>query len=83
MENKQDPICVRHRDGWCIAKNQSSLDYNDNMQTKCGYVIWLPWQIDRRKPTCKDCIDWMNLPDYFCQECGMPPHNCLCSQDDD
>lgn len=23
------------------------------------------------------------IPDYFCQECGMPPHNCLCSHDDD
>ncbi len=22
------------------------------------------------------------IPDYYCQECGMPPHNCLCSHDD-
>ena len=23
-----------------------------------------------------------DIPDYFCQDCGMPPHNCLCSHEE-
>ncbi len=50
------PFAVRHRDGWCeIADQSSPEEYLDNVRTKCGYVVVLPFGIARREPTCKEC----------------------------
>ena len=49
------PICVRHRDGWCARKDQI-MEYSDNIKTLCGHFILMCWGIERRKPTCDECI---------------------------
>jgi hypothetical protein len=28
-----------------------------------------------------ECEEIEEIPDYYCQKCGMPPHQCLCSHD--
>ena len=27
-------------------------------------------------------VESEQIPDYYCQRCEMPPHQCLCSHDD-
>ena len=49
-------MCVRHRDGWCELIDQHNTAYRDMMETKCGHIVSLPWGIEKRKPTCLDCI---------------------------
>lgn len=48
--------CVRHRDGWCILKNQRNPRYKDHQRTLCQYVVTLPLGIEKRRPTCPDCL---------------------------
>lgn len=48
-------MCVRHRTGWCALRDQRRTAYRDSMETKCGYVVTLPWGIERREPDCADC----------------------------
>lgn len=61
------PICVQwaERAGfeltgktlWCRAKNQDlGPDIDWSVETACGYVVTLPWGIERRPATCPDCI---------------------------
>ena len=50
-----DPISVRHRDGWCATRRKNDLRYSDSVPTLCGYVVMLPWGIERREPDCPEC----------------------------
>lgn len=47
--------CVRSRDGWCARLDQRRTDYADSVETKCGYVVTLPWGVERRVPDCQEC----------------------------
>lgn len=48
-------VCVRSRDGWCALRDQRKTAYRDNVETRCGMVVTLPWGIDRREPDCIEC----------------------------
>ena len=50
-------ICVRHRDGWCATKRKPSMDYSDSIPTKCGHIVVYPWGIEKREPTCPECLE--------------------------
>ena len=51
--------CVRHRDGWCIRKDESKAarDAEDftAVETLCDHWITLPGGMERRRPTCEEC----------------------------
>lgn len=48
--------CVRHRSGWCAAKENRRLrDMADSVPTLCGHVVVLPYGYDERDPTCDEC----------------------------
>ena len=47
--------CVRSRDGWCVLRDQRKTVYRDSVETKCGYVVTLPWGIEQREPDCIEC----------------------------
>ncbi len=50
------PFVVRHKDGWCEKADQTATpEYADNIRTKCGWVVVLPFAIARREPTCHEC----------------------------
>lgn len=49
------PVCVQHRDGWCVRASHSE-EYADNIRTRCGHVVVMAWGIERREPTCEDCL---------------------------
>ena len=52
-----DPvICVKHEDGWCATKRRKSLRYADTVPTLCGYYVHFPLGIERREPTCPECL---------------------------
>lgn len=54
---KSKKMCVQHRDGWCVAKNENEcLEENDNIETLCHHFIILPWGFKKRNPTCPDCL---------------------------
>ncbi len=48
-------VCVHSRDGWCVLRDQRKTAYSDNVETKCGMVVTLPWGIERRQPDCIEC----------------------------
>ena len=48
--------CAKHRDGWCAIKpNRKPPDDIDQVATRCGYFICLPWGLEKREPTCSEC----------------------------
>jgi hypothetical protein len=51
--------CVEHRDGWCVTAHQPKGEprYRDQVKTKCGYWVTLPWGFMKTKPTCNECKD--------------------------
>lgn len=51
--------CVRHRDGWCAASRQSRkpAEGTNSVPTKCKHFVILPGGIDRRVPTCEECLE--------------------------
>lgn len=53
------PLCVRHRTGWCKVKDQkvkpADLELANDVETACGYVVTLPWGVERRAPDCVEC----------------------------
>ena len=65
---KPKPWCARYREGkwnaesqqygWCIVKNQKNRPDESavNLETLCGYWITFHIGLERREPTCPDCI---------------------------
>ncbi len=61
-----DPVCVqwaeRKDDGgidhtmWCATQRKTTR-YSDAVKTSCGFVVSLPWGLERREPTCPECLD--------------------------
>ena len=52
---------VRHREGWCMIPPGADFDplaLND--PTVCGYVVNLRSGSKRGKPTCPDCLVWLD-----------------------
>jgi hypothetical protein len=48
---------VKHRDGWCRCKGYEKPEESaTNIETLCGYLVVLPLEIERCKPTCKECL---------------------------
>lgn len=52
----KEPVCVQHREGWCILKDQRRTAYKDDMRTKCGNVVIYPLGIERRESNCEECL---------------------------
>lgn len=49
--------CVRHRDGWCAtASNRPHWEEDNNVPTRCGHFVVLPWGSAYREPTCGECL---------------------------
>jgi hypothetical protein len=49
--------CILSRDGWCGAKGgKRPATTENNVETRCGMWVAQPWGIERREPTCPDCI---------------------------
>jgi hypothetical protein len=57
---EEDPICVRHRDGWCATYKKTEA-YADSIKTVCGQSVQLPWDIARTLPDCPECMKRMGL----------------------
>jgi len=55
QEPPPDPICVRHREGWCATRKKTT-SYADSIKTVCGHYVVLPWQIEPGIPDCPDCL---------------------------
>lgn len=48
--------CAKHRDGWCAIKpNRQPPEDVFQVETRCGYFIFLPWDFADREPTCREC----------------------------
>ena len=48
--------CVQHRAGWCATKDgKKPAETENNVPTRCGFFVVLPWGFERRVPTCTDC----------------------------
>lgn len=60
VQFEEEPICVRHRDGWC-ATNKKTLSYSDSVKTICGNYVQLPWEIEQTLPDCPECMKRMGL----------------------
>jgi hypothetical protein len=68
------PWCISwiHRDSkgfiitnsreWCMAASQPKGEkkYQESIKTACGYFIIATGGIDRREPTCSECLDKLN-----------------------
>lgn len=49
------PVCVEDNQRiWCVAKPQKPPD-PDRVKTLCGFVVILPYAMERRVPTCHLC----------------------------
>ena len=49
--------CVRHRDGWCACEpNRKPKETENNIPTKCDHFVFGPMGIEKREPTCPDCL---------------------------
>ena len=54
--------CVQHSEGWCaVQKNIIPLESANNVPTRCGGFIILPFGFQKQVPTCPDCLAKMNL----------------------
>jgi hypothetical protein len=42
----------------------------------------LPYEIRNQLIVVLTAVENEKIPDYYCQRCEMPPHQCLCSHDD-
>lgn len=49
------PLCVQHKDGWCVALDQMVTTYRDSVTTLCGCEVVLPWAIAHHEPDCAEC----------------------------
>ena len=49
--------CVQSLDGWCgVQGGRRPAMGENNVETRCGMWVAMPWGIERREPTCPDCI---------------------------
>ena len=57
MKRKPKKVwCVQGRDGWCACKrNAKPGERTDNVATRCGMFIVLPWDWKIRVPDCAEC----------------------------
>ena len=39
--------------GWCAVSDDSDVD---NVQTKCGMVVWCAGEFKNGRPTCEECL---------------------------
>ena len=51
---KQAPVSVRHRDGWCATKKKTTF-YANSIKTLCNMYVSAPWGIEFAWPDCPDC----------------------------
>ncbi len=53
----KDPrVRVRTREGWCLTLKKKTVQYQDTVQTLCGYYVHLPFGFSLdEKITCEDC----------------------------
>ncbi len=59
------PWCVLGKDGWCVAASQESPPESGQEGaafTLCGFFIHLNFGVERREPTCPDCVGIYNAP---------------------
>ena len=49
-------ICVQHSSGWCATYRRKSMEYNDHIKTLCGGITYYCLGIEKRKPTCTECL---------------------------
>jgi hypothetical protein len=55
MSEPLDPLCVKHRDGWCMVRGKAT-DAMANVKTQCGMYVWFHHGLERRKPDCPECL---------------------------
>jgi len=49
--------CVRHRDGWCACRqNRRYREETVNVPTLCDHFVVLHNGIEKRVPTCPECL---------------------------
>jgi hypothetical protein len=48
-------LCVQHKSGWCLVKNNLKPIDPDCVDTQCGCFVVMPLGLARRVPTCKEC----------------------------
>ncbi len=70
--------CVRHREGWCAVANNQWPDDDLNTPTKCDHVIVLHYGIEKRLPTCPDCLRLIEC----LTDPPVVPHSGACKQRD-
>jgi hypothetical protein len=52
-----DRWCVKHQDGWCLVRGGKKPAANaDQVPTLCEYVVILPGGVEKRDPTCAECL---------------------------
>ena len=55
--NDQPVWCILHKDGWCAHLVDLEPPAGmENVPTRCNHFVILPLGVEKRVPTCKDCL---------------------------
>ena len=50
------PVLVKHRAGWCIARDGEFKEEALAVATLCGAHVTLPWGMKNGHPDCPECL---------------------------